>query len=174
MKAAFGRSYEDMRTLVLLRHGKAAPEEGGNDAARPLTERGRRDAELMGQLLRAENLAPDRILASNARRTRETAREAAAAAHFSGAIDELEELYLAEPEAYLTAVRREAPDAQRVLLIGHNPSLEALALILTGDPVALPPAGLVVCSLPIASFAELTPKVRGKMQRFVDPSELGD
>ncbi len=127
----------------------------------------------MGQLLRNEDLLPDRILASSARRTRETARLAAAAAHFSGSIDELEELYLAEPEAYITAVRRHAPDAQRVLLVGHNPGLEALALILTGDPVSLPPAGLVVCTLPIANFAELVPQVRGKMARFDRPSELG-
>lgn len=162
-----------MRTLLILRHGKAAPDDGNHsDAARPLTARGQREAALMGQLLHEEQLTPDRIVASSSRRTRETAREAAAAVHFSGAIDELDELYLAEPEAYITAVRRNAPDAQRVLLVGHNPGLEALALILTGEPVALPPAGLVICSLPIASFAELTPRVRGKMQRFVAPSEL--
>ena len=161
-----------MRTLLILRHGKAVPEEGGSDAARPLAPRGKREAQLMGQLMRKEELMPDRILTSSARRARETALEAAAAVHFSGAIDELEELYLAEPEAYITAVRRDAPDAQRVLLVGHNPGLEALALILTGDPVALPPAGLVVCHLPIASFAELTPRVRGKMQSLVVPSEL--
>ncbi|MEI9953020.1 MAG: histidine phosphatase family protein [Pseudomonadota bacterium] len=163
-----------MRTLLILRHGKASPEEGGSDAERPLTQRGKREAELMGKLLRKEDLVPDRILASNARRARDTARQAAAAAHFSGAIDELEELYLAEPEAYITAVRRHAPDAERVLLVGHNPGLEALALILTGDPVSLPPAGLVVCSLPIASFAELAAQVRGQMARFAGPSELGD
>jgi phosphohistidine phosphatase len=161
-----------MRTLLILRHGKAAPEEGGSDAERRLTPRGKHEAELMGQLLLREQLVPDRILVSSARRTRDTARQAATAAHFSGSIDELEELYLAEPEAYITAVREHAADAQRVLLVGHNPGLEALALILTGDPVSLPPAGLVVCTLPIASFAELAPRVRGKMARFVGPSDL--
>ena len=172
MPAAIGRSYEQMRTLLILRHGKAAPEESGSDAARPLTKRGKREAELIGQLLHDNALVPDRILSSSARRTRETARLAASAVHFSGAIDELEELYLADPEAYITAVRRNAPDARCVLVVGHNPGLEALALILTGDPVALPPAGLVVCSLPIASFAELEPRVRGQMLRFAAPSEL--
>jgi phosphohistidine phosphatase len=161
-----------MKTLLILRHGKAAPEDGGGDAVRPLAKRGKREAEQMGKLLRTEDLVPDRILSSSARRTRETARLAAAAAHASCSPDELDELYLAEPEAYITAVRQHAPDAQRVLLVGHNPSLEALSLILTGDPVSLPPAGLVVCQLPIASFAELTPRVRGKMQRFVVPSDL--
>lgn len=158
--------------MLILRHGKAASEEGGSDAARPLTERGKHEAELIGQLLHEENLVPDRILASSAQRTRETARKAAALAHFSGSIDELDELYLAEPEAYITAVQRRAPEAQRVLLVGHNPGLEALALILTGDPVSLPPAGLVVCAFPIASFAELAPQVRGQMTKFVRPSEL--
>ncbi|HEY0469661.1 MAG TPA: histidine phosphatase family protein [Polyangiaceae bacterium] len=163
-----------MRTLLILRHGKAAPEEGGSDADRPLTSRGKRDAERIGHSLRKDDLVPDRILSSSARRTRDTARKAAAAAHFSGPIDELDELYLADPEAYITAVRRNAPDAQRVLLVGHNPGLEALALILTGDPVSLPPAGLVVCSLPIASFGQLVPQVRGEMLRFTRPSELED
>jgi len=69
-------------------------------------------------------------------------------------------------------VRKYAPDAQRVLVVGHNPGLEALALILTGEPVSLPTAGLVVCNLPIASFAELEPRVRGKMARFARPKEL--
>jgi phosphohistidine phosphatase len=163
---------ENMVTLLILRHGKAAEEEDDGDAARPLTQRGKRDAELMGQLLRERDLVPDRILASSAQRARDTARKAAAAAHFSGAIDELDELYLAEPETYILAVRQHAPDARRVLLVGHNPGLEALALILTGDPVSLPPAGLVVCTLPILTFAELAPQVRGQMARFVRPSEL--
>jgi len=163
-----------MRTLLILRHGKAAPEESGSDAARPLTTRGKREAEQMGQLIYREQLVPDRILASSARRTRETARGAAAAARFEGTLDALDELYLAEPEAYIKAVARHAPDAQRVLLVGHNPGLEALALILTGDPVSLPPAGLVVCDLPIASFAELVPQVRGQMVRFATPGQLED
>jgi len=161
-----------MKTLLILRHGKAAPEESSGDAKRPLTQRGKHEAELMGKLLRKDDLVPDHILASNARRTRETASLAAAAAHANCTLEELDELYLAEPEAYISAVRRNAPDARRVLLVGHNPSLEALALILTGDPVSLPPAGLVVCALPIASFAELTPRVRGQMQKIVVPSEL--
>ena len=128
----------------------------------------------MGQLLRSDDLVPDRIVASSAQRARETAHQAATAAHFSGPIDELDELYLAEPEAYITAVRRCAPDAERVLLVGHNPGLEALALILTGTPLSLPPAGLVVCTLPIASFGELALQVRGKMARFAVPPEQKD
>ncbi len=163
-----------MRTLLILRHGKAAPEEEGSDRDRPLTKRGKRAAELVGHLLRDDDLVPDRIISSDAERARDTARRVAAASKFGGVIDELDELYLAEPEAYITAVRQLAGDAERVLLVGHNPGLEALALILTGEHTALPTAGLVVCALPIRSFADLSLEVRGKLTRFARPKELED
>ncbi len=161
-----------MRTLLILRHGKAAQEEAGSDRDRPLTQRGKRAAEAVGYLLRDEDLVPDRVVSSSAERARDTARRVAAAAKFGGVIDELDELYLAEPEAYISAVRRLAGDAERVLLVGHNPGLEALALILTGEPLSLPTAGLVVCSLPIADFGQLSLQVRGNLARFARPKEL--
>jgi phosphohistidine phosphatase len=161
-----------MRTLLLLRHGQAVPEQEGTDRDRCLTPRGIRAAEVVGQLLRDDDLVPDHILSSNAVRARDTAHRVALAAQFRGVINELDELYLAEPAAYIAAVRRLSGDAQRVLVVGHNPSLEGLALILTGEPVALPTAGLVVCSLPIANFSELSSKLAGEMSRFVVPSEL--
>ncbi|MES1178450.1 MAG: histidine phosphatase family protein [Myxococcales bacterium] len=163
-----------MKTLLVLRHGKAAQEEAGSDRDRPLTQRGKRAAEMVGHLLRDDDLVPDRVICSSAERARDTARRVAAAAKFGRVIDELDELYLAEPEAYITAVRQLSGDAERVLVVGHNPGLEALALILTGEPVALPTAGLAVCSLPIASFADLTLQVRGNLTRFVRPKEQND
>ncbi|MET0790842.1 MAG: histidine phosphatase family protein, partial [Polyangiaceae bacterium] len=117
-----------MRTLLILRHGKAAQEEAGSDRDRPLTQRGKRSADAVGQLLRDDALLPDRVLSSSAERARDTARRVVAAAQFKGPVDELDELYLAEPDAYIKAIRRLAGDAERVLLVGHNPGLEALAL----------------------------------------------
>jgi phosphohistidine phosphatase len=163
-----------MRTLLILRHGKAAQENAGPDRDRSLTKRGKRAAELIGHLLRDEDLVPDRIISSSALRARDTARRVAAAAQFGGVIDELDQLYLAEPDSYITAVKRLAEDAERVLLVGHNPGLEALSLLLTGEPVSLPTAGLVVCALPIADFSELSLAVRGKMTRFEQPKDLED
>ena len=158
----------------MLRHGKAAQDDAGSDRERPLTQRGKRDADGVGHLLREDDLRPDRVISSSAERASDTARRVVAAAKFGGVIDELDELYLAEPEAYITAVKRLAGDAERVLLVGHNPGLEALALILTGEPLSLPTAGLVVCALPIASFGDLSLQVRGNLLRFVRPKDLAD
>ena len=164
-----------MRTLLILRHGKAAPEENDRgDRDRPLTKRGKHAAELIGHLLRDDQLVPDRIISSSALRARDTARRVAAAAKFGGVLDELDELYLAEPEAYITALVERAGDAERVLVVGHNPGLEALALILTSEPVSLPTAGLVECALPIANFSELSLEVRGKLRMLRRPKELGE
>jgi phosphohistidine phosphatase len=164
-----------MRTLLILRHGKAAQEEdGGGDRERPLTKRGKHAAELIGHLLRDDEIVPDRIISSSALRARDTARRVAAAAKFGGVIDELDELYLAEPEAYITALVERAGDAECVLVVGHNPGLEALAMILTGEPASLPTAGLVECALPIASFSELSLQVRGKVRMLRRPKDLDD
>jgi len=159
-----------MRTLLILRHGKATNDDPGLDRDRPLTKRGKREAEQMGQRLADNDLVPDRIISSSALRARDTARRVAAESGFRGAIDELDELYLAEPESYIMAVKRLAAEgAERVLLVGHNPGLEALALLLTGEPTSLPTAGLIVCALPIASFSELSLEVSGKLTRFERP-----
>jgi len=155
--------------LLILRHGKAAPEEAGSDRDRPLTKHGKRAAEHVGQRLRDEDLVPDRIISSKAQRASDTAHRVAVAAGFRGPLDELEELYLAEPEPYITALRLLAGDSARVLVVGHNPGLEALVMILTGEGVALPTAGLAVCSLPISNFAELSAEVRGKLTQFIQP-----
>ena len=163
-----------MLTLLILRHGKAAPEGAGSDHERPLTKHGKRAAELVGKLLRDDDLLPDRIISSNAQRAIDTARRVAKAAGFASEIAERADLYLAEPDAYIAALRAEPRDAQRVLVVGHNPGLEALALLLTGEPTSLPTAGLVVCQLPIAQFSELTLQVRGKMARFCAPRNLDD
>ena len=162
-----------MLTLLILRHGKAAPEEGGSDCDRPLTHKGERAADEVGQLLRDEQCLPDRIITSTARRAADTARRVAVAAHFEGPIDELDELYLAQPEVYLAALRRLSGAATRVLIVGHNPGLEELVLLLTGQATTLPTAGLAVCSLPIARFADLSSGVRAKLTRQVHPKEHG-
>ncbi len=128
----------------------------------------------MGQLLADEHLVPDRILSSSALRARDTAGRVARATRFAGAVDELDELYLAGPEAYVEAIKRLAATAQRVLVVGHNPGLEALALRLTREPTSLPTAGLILCALPISDFSELSLTVTGKLARFERPKDLTD
>jgi phosphohistidine phosphatase len=163
-----------MRTLLVLRHAKAAPEPANRDHDRELTKRGRRAAERIGQVLLDEKLIPECVLSSTAVRARETVERVTQACGYTGKVALLEELYLAEPEAYLDALKRLAGDAERALVVGHNPGLEDLVARLTGEREALPTAGLAELALPIATFRSLGIETQGKLRKVWRPKLLED
>ena len=117
-----------MDRLILMRHGKAEPHAAsGGDFERALAPRGQNDATLMGQVLAKAGLSPDLVLVSSARRTRET-WEAAAPAFPTARSETRRDLYHAEVQDVLAAIRDEAPDKGTVMVVGHNPGLHELAL----------------------------------------------
>jgi phosphohistidine phosphatase len=159
-----------MTTLLVLRHGKAGESDLG-DRERELTPRGRRDAKAIAKTIAHRKLSPERIISSSAARALETAKLVARELDFDGPLESLEELYLAEPERYLSAVARLGGEAERVLLVGHNPGLEQLVEHLTGGRVALPTAALAVCSLACRSFRELDGSTQGSLLGLFSPQE---
>lgn len=138
------------RTLVLLRHAKAEQPTATADLDRPLTVRGYDDAATAGAWLLAHRLVPDLVICSPARRTRQT-WHAAATALGAGATG-ITAVY--EPRVYAAQSARElieviaATDAEveRLLMIGHNPTLSTLSALLNrGESAeALRPAGIAV------------------------------
>ncbi|PVM85714.1 SixA phosphatase family protein [Caulobacter endophyticus] len=124
-----------MDRLILMRHGKAERHAAqGGDFERALAERGRQDVALIASALASEGLSPDLVLVSAARRTRETWEAAAGA--FPGATAEvLRNLYHAEAQEVLAAVREADAPAGTVMVVGHNPGLHDLSLRLAmGSP----------------------------------------
>jgi phosphohistidine phosphatase len=161
-----------MKTLLILRHAKADRDEAPTDHARELTKKGRKAARHMGELLRTQNIVPELILSSAAARAKQTADAAAEEAGYSGELKLLEELYLAEPHAYLDSLRRLGGEATRVLVVGHNPGIEAPIFRLTGAAEHLPTAALAECTLPIDSWTELGPETTGELRKVWRPKEL--
>ncbi|MER7440129.1 SixA phosphatase family protein [Micromonospora avicenniae] len=133
-------AYAAARTLVLLRHSKAEQSEEGPDADRPLTTRGRADAESAGAWLAKHGLLPDVVLCSTARRTRETWHGVAMGMTGSppeggsaGPRPDVRyeaDAYEAHPDDLLALVRRVDPAARTVLLIAHNPGISLLSALL--------------------------------------------
>ncbi|HYE45999.1 MAG TPA: histidine phosphatase family protein [Caulobacter sp.] len=118
-----------MDRLILFRHGKAERSAPGGDIARRLTDRGRRDAELMGRVLAAQGLVPDLALVSTAARAQETWEAASPA--FPGARMLLRrDLYLAEEALIVDLAETLGESAGAVMVVGHNPGLHMLALSL--------------------------------------------
>jgi phosphohistidine phosphatase len=114
-----------MRQLVLFRHAKAVPaDDAPDDFDRALANRGREDAPRVARALRDAGAAPDVVLVSEARRTRETWDLAAPS--FPGAeVRFLRKLYLAPAETLLTEAQRAG--AERVMIVAHNPGVHELA-----------------------------------------------
>jgi phosphohistidine phosphatase len=130
-----GVGTDTARTLLVLRHAKAAGEPGVHDEQRPLTGRGRRNAAAVGGWLLAEGLVPDRVLCSTARRTRETWQHLSHAmgkAADRAAVDFDARVYDADALDLLDLVRRQPDDTGTLLTVGHNPASHRLVLDLTG------------------------------------------
>jgi phosphohistidine phosphatase len=120
-----------MKRLILMRHAKAEPEShSGRDFDRALTERGLADALLMGRVLGEAGFTPDVALVSSALRTRQTWEQAGKA---WGAVETVfqRELFHAPGAAMLAAA--EARPEETVMLVGHNPGTQGLALRLLGE-----------------------------------------
>ena len=137
-----------MRRLFLLRHAKAVPDEQAlADIARPLAERGERDALRIGQRLKLQHPSPGLILASPAARALHTAQIVAAAFDYPlGAIAVDPRLYLAVPTTLMEVVAAQDAAIEDLLVVGHNPGLSELVHELTSgfDVDDLPTGAIVV------------------------------
>jgi phosphohistidine phosphatase len=162
-----------MKTLLILRHAKSSwKDEQLEDHDRPLNRRGKRDAPRIGEWLDQAHLCPDVIVSSTAKRARKTASRVAKMCHYQGVIELDGTLYLAPPEAYLAAMRRFDDHVTCALLIGHNPGLEQLLALLTGQEQTLATAALARVELDISHWHEVNSQTRGQLCGFWLPAEL--
>ncbi|HEX8481541.1 MAG TPA: histidine phosphatase family protein [Allosphingosinicella sp.] len=168
-----------MKTLTLLRHAKSGWDDTvSRDFDRPLNPRGRKAARTVGQEMKAQGLGFDLVVASPARRVIETLEEVSAG---YGPLEPFfdERLYLAGTATLLEIVR-EASGVGRLLLVGHNPGLEELALRLSGPgadrfrreiEIKYPTGTVVEIELPVERWAEVKDGI-GRIVRFIRPRDL--
>ena len=112
-----------MQTLILVRHGEAAPAGGGSDSDRALTAKGERDASAAGRALARLEVRVDHALVSPARRTQQTW---AAAAPALGAPPAETTKALLHTDAETIQAAAEATGVERVMVVGHNPGIAEL------------------------------------------------
>jgi phosphohistidine phosphatase len=130
---------EQMRkTLYLLRHAKSSWDDPAlSDHDRPLSSRGRRASGVIADYLRREAIAPDLVLCSSSTRTRETLERISAGIKAKIAVEIEDGLYAASSSDLLAMLNAVEPRVDSVLLIGHNPAIQELALALAGKGVQL-------------------------------------
>lgn len=170
-----------MLTLLLLRHAKAdRPNHDVADFDRKLKEKGREASTAVGRYLAEQRLAPKLVLCSPAARTRET--WAVVARHLRSPVEVSypDALYdFGDGRTLLHLIARQPDAASPLMLVGHNPSIEELALHLAAPAGPLrqrmelkyPTAGLAVLRFAIARWADIAPGC-GELVAFTRPADL--
>ncbi|MFE4309701.1 SixA phosphatase family protein [Streptomyces sp. NPDC056891] len=118
------------RRLLVLRHAKSAWPKGVADQDRPLGPRGLRDAPAVGRFLAEAGGLPDLVLCSPARRARHTWELAAAELDSAVPTRHDPRLYGADGPELLDVLHSVSDEVGTLLLVGHNPGLEDLILLL--------------------------------------------
>ncbi|WP_114954244.1 SixA phosphatase family protein [Sphingosinicella terrae] len=171
-----------MKILTLLRHAKSGWDDPAlRDFDRPLNKRGRRAARTIGREMRSRGIDFDAVIASPAARVVETLADLADGYGRPIHADYDERAYLATAAALLELVRQADDGADRLLLVGHNPGLESLALLLTreeeGDGLRrvlaekYPTATLAEIALPIDHWHDVEAGA-GRLSRFIRPRDV--
>lgn len=148
-----------MRQLLLLRHAKSSWDDASlPDRDRPLNSRGRHAAAVMRKALQSYGLSPDLVLVSTAKRTLQTL-EALEPWEDTPLVEPMDSLYLATAGQYLTALQDVPETVRSVLLIGHNPGLHDLALLLMAPRLpneSTEPGRRLAAGFPTGALAEMT------------------
>lgn len=169
-----------MKNVYLLRHAKSSWEDlSVPDFQRPLAQRGREAAPLVGEYMKDEGLIPDAVLCSGARRAVET-WELIAPSLGSPRVNVDDNLYMASPSTIIAWLTRLQPEIESVLLIGHNPGFEEVAerLASNGKNKALkrmrgkfPTGALAVIRFNVDGWSSVA-EGTGYLERFVRPKDL--
>lgn len=179
-----------MKTLYLLRHAKSSWDDPNlEDFQRPLNKRGRKAAKLMAEYFRRSGIQPQLVLCSPARRTRQTF-ELLAPVLGDARVTFDERIYEASRQTLVARIAELPPLPAEVLLIGHNPGLERLALHLGdhGDDDAAagkaaphlarlrdkyPTCGLTTIVSQADAWDAINP-ANSRLENFIRPVDLGD
>jgi phosphohistidine phosphatase len=113
------------RILVMIRHAKSSwANPLQSDFERPLNERGEKDAPIMALQLKKHKLIPDLIIASTAKRARQTAKKIAMVLGYDEAkIQWQEKLYHCIPSVFEEVLYDVADDVRTVFIVAHNPGI---------------------------------------------------
>lgn len=170
--------------LLLLRHAKSDWSGKADDHARRLSARGKKTAPRMGAYMRAKSYEPELVLCSTAERTKETLELVLPALAGQPQIRYDRILYLAEWPVLLAEIRALESEASPLMVVGHNPGLEqlAIALALQAPSAAergrlqklaqkFPTAALAVLDFEIVDWGRLKPGL-GRLVDYMRPKDI--
>ena len=158
-----------MKTLYIFRHAKSSWDNPNlADFDRPLNERGLKTAPFMGEIMLKHSFQPELVLSSPAVRAKETVNLLKTWANFPSEVKFDERIYEASPQTLLNVVSELDETAKSAMLVGHNPGLEGLIKVLTGEFQPMPTAALAVIDLETETWNEITSE-SGRLRTLIRP-----
>jgi phosphohistidine phosphatase SixA/8-oxo-dGTP pyrophosphatase MutT (NUDIX family) len=171
------------RLIYLFRHAKSIQGVGDlEDFDRPLASRGELDCTIMARYVALADISPDLVLCSAALRARQTVQRSMPSLGDQAVVEYDRSLYLAEPAAIQEQLWRTATDVSSVMVVGHNPGIQSLAIRLTGsgDEVAsvrlkkkFPAGAIAILVFRGRSWNELDTG-RCELHSLVRPRDIGE
>lgn len=169
-----------MKIVYLLRHAKSSWDQPSlPDFQRPLARRGQKASPRIGTYMAQNGLVPQRALCSGARRAMETWTLVSEA--LPPVPTEIrEDFYHASPWTLLNAVQALPQELESVILVGHNPTMEDLAMALAGQgdqdamremAIKYPTGALAILDFPVTTW-EGVREGAGRLRAFIRPRTL--
>lgn len=118
---------DDGYQLLILRHGKASTDQACQDFDRLLSQKGIEQTEHIGKWMRAQDLKPDWLVTSPAKRALMTADIVSKMLNIASQDTHIDsDVYGADLDGLFKVLASCSPKKHNILLIGHNPLLEYL------------------------------------------------
>src|ERR1044072_1859088 len=163
-----------MKTLYLLRHAKSSWQDPGlQDFDRPLNGRGKEAAPLVGRYIANSKLRVDLLICSPAERARRTAALVKESAKLNAETLYDERIYEADAARLVEVVSQAGESADALMLVGHNPGMEELLTLLTGEERRIATAALACLPLDAEKWGKVRESA-GRLEWLVCPKDLSE
>ena len=161
-----------MKTLYLMRHAKSDWKVEATDLNRPLNDRGRMNAPLMGKLLKSKNELPELIISSPAFRADATAVMLADAVGYQGEVLTKDDFYFGDLEDVLEVLYSLSARLHSALIVGHNPVWHDIAKHFVGfSEEKFPTAAILKIRFATNNWRDIAPE-NASTDWFVKPRAL--
>jgi len=145
-----------MKKILLLRHAHTeTPSLQKRDFDRSLTRAGEKEASNIGKAIKDNNLAPQLVISSTAKRAKETIQIVTHKIGYKHEIHWKDKIYSGSMEEIINCLGESSDEIDTILIVGHNPSIESCFHFFTGVYKAIPPATLSIINVDLAKWDDI-------------------
>ncbi len=162
-----------MKSIILFRHGKSNwTADYVSDHDRPIAQRGILAAKKMGLHLSKNNLVPDKVVSSTARRAKETAKIAIKEGSWDRTLNFDESIYGGDVDDLVRIARSQNEQHLTLCLIGHEPTFSTfIAYSTNSEYIHFPTASMAKIDFKVNKWAEI--KIgNGKLDWLLKPKKI--